>query len=195
MAESGADNEAGGKEMAIPPGPGAPKKTVTPQAPVDVVATIKMVAEQLKHHAEQRGIDVELARSFEGGKIKGTAQALAEVLQNLIWNAMEASAPGGLVRVAVHKHGETVVIDVSDDGPGIGREHLSKIFQHGYTTKPGAKGMGLSIVERRLGELLGSITWESPLNHGHGSRFTLTLPLIPPPDAPATDDSVPTDPL
>ena len=181
--------------MAIPPGPGARQKNVTPQPPVDVNATIKMVAEQLKHHAEQRGIDVELARSFEGGKIKGTEQALAEALQNLIWNAMEATATGGLVRVAVRKQGEMVVIDVSDDGPGIGREHLSKIFQHGYTTKPGAKGMGLSIVERRLGELLGSITWESPLNHGHGSRFTLTLPLIPPPDAPATDDSVPTDPL
>ena len=181
--------------MAIPPGPGTPQKKATPQAPVDVIATIKMVAEQLQHHAEQRGIDVELARSFEGAKIKGTAQALAEALQNLIWNAMEASPPGGLVRVAVRKQGETVVIDVSDDGPGIGQEHLSKIFQHGYTTKPGAKGMGLSVVERRLGELLGSITWQSPMNHGHGSRFTLTLPLIPPPDAPASADSASTEPL
>jgi signal transduction histidine kinase len=165
-----------------------PRNKGNPAEPVDVIATIKMVISQLQHLAEQRGVDVELARSFEEVRISGTTQALAEALQNLIWNAMEVSPPGGLVRVSVHKRGESVVIDISDDGPGIGREHLSKIFQHGYTTKPGAKGAGLSVVERRLGELFGSITWQSPLNHGHGSRFTLTLRAIS-----APTDAAPTD--
>ena len=133
----------------------------------------------LEHLAEQRGVDVELARSFEEAHVGGTPQALADVLQNLIWNAMEASQPGGLVRVSIHERGDNVVIDISDDGSGIPREHLSKIFQPGYTTKKGAAGMGLSIVERRLGELLGSIVWVSPISSNKGARFTLTLPTVP----------------
>ena len=178
--------------MATPPRPSAAGNKVNPAEPVDVIATIKMVISQLQHLAEQRGVDVELARTLEGVKISGTTQALAEALQNLIWNAMEVSPPGGLVRVAVHKRGESVVIDISDDGPGIGREHLSKIFQHGYTTKPGAKGAGLSVVERRLGELLGSVTWQSPLSHGHGSRFTVTLQVVSAHTDAATTDTAST---
>ena len=165
--------------MATPSGPSAPGKKANPAPPVNVIATIKMVMADLEHLADQRGVDVELARSFEEAQVGGTPQALAEVLQNLIWNAMEASQPGGLVRVSIHERGDNVIIDVSDDGSGIPREHLSKIFQPGYTTKKGAAGMGLSIVERRLGELLGSIVWQSPLSHGRGTRFTLTLSTVP----------------
>lgn len=165
--------------MATPSGPPPPGKKANPAPPVYVIATIKKVMADLEHLAEQRGVDVELARSFEEAQVGGTPQALADVLQNLIWNAMESSQPGGLVRVSIHERGDNVIIDISDDGSGIPREHLSKIFQPGYTTKKGAAGMGLNIVERRLGELLGSIVWQSPLGQGKGTRFTLTLPTVP----------------
>lgn len=165
--------------MATPSGPSAPGKKANPAPPVNVIETTKRVMVDLKHLADRRGVEVELARSFEDAYVGGTPQALADVLQNLIWNAMEASQPGGLVRVSIHERGDSVVIDVSDDGKGIPREHLSKIFQPGYTTKQNAAGMGLNIVERRLGEMLGSIVWVSPIHNGRGTRFTLTLPTVP----------------
>ena len=166
--------------MASPSGPSSAGKKANILPPVNVIATIKKVMADLENLAEQRSVDVELARSFEEAQVGGTPQALADVLQNIIWNAMEASQPGGLVRISIHERGDNVVIDISDDGSGIPREHLSKIFQAGYTTKKGSAGMGLNVVERRLGELLGSVVWQSPLNHGRGTRFTLTLPTVSP---------------
>jgi signal transduction histidine kinase len=165
--------------MATPSGPSSPGKKANPLPPVKVIETVKQVMANLEHLADQRGVDVELARSFEEAQVGGTPQALADVLQNLLWNAMEASQPGGLVRVSIHERGDNVVIDISDEGSGIPREHLSKIFQPGYTTKKGAAGMGLNIVERRLGELLGSIVWVSPIGGNKGARFTLTLSTVP----------------
>lgn len=170
--------------MASPTGPGTPSgRTASGRsevAKIDVIATIKEAIKDLSELMSLRHVDVELARSFEEVQVAGPAKALVEAMRNLIWNAVEASQPGALVRVAVHVRGDNVVIDVSDDGSGISPESLSKIFKEGFTTKPGAAGMGLNIVERRLGELLGSIVWQSPLNNRRGARFTVTLPTIPP---------------
>lgn len=165
--------------MATASGPPSERKKAPPPPPVKVIETLKRVMTDLEHLAEQRGVEFEMARSFEEAQVGGTPQALADVLQNLLWNAMEACQPGALVRISIHERGDNVIIDISDEGSGIPREHLSKIFQPGYTTKKGAAGMGLSIVERRLGELLGSIVWVSPISGNKGARFTLTLPTVP----------------
>ena len=169
--------------MGSPIGPGAPLGRTTAgrseAAMINVIATIKEAIQDLSALMSLRHVDVELARSFEEVQVGGPAKALVEAMRNLIWNAIEASQPGSLVRVAVHVRGDNVVIDVSDDGSGISPEALSKIFEPGFTTKPGAAGMGLNIVEWRLGELLGSIVWESPLHNRRGTRFTVTLPTIP----------------
>jgi len=170
--------------MGSPTGPGTPLGRTaggrSESAKIEVIATIKEAINDLSELMSLRHVDVELARSFEEVQVAGPAKALAEAMRNLIWNAIEASQPGALVRVAVHVRGENVIIDVSDDGSGISPESLSKIFEQGFTTKPGAAGMGLNIVERRLGELLGSIVWQSPVNNRRGARFTVTLPTIPP---------------
>jgi len=170
--------------MGSPTGPGAPAGRIargsSESAKIEVIATIKEAINDLSELMSLRHVDVELARSFEEVQVAGPAKALVEAMRNLIWNAIEASQPGALVRVAVHVRGDNVIIDVSDDGSGISPEALSKIFEQGFTTKPGAAGMGLNIVERRLGELLGSIVWQSPLNNRRGARFTVTLPTIPP---------------
>jgi signal transduction histidine kinase len=170
--------------MGTPPGPTTPGKKPSQTPPVKVIETIKKVLADLEHLSEQRNVEIELARSFEEAHVGGTMQGLSEALQNLIWNGMEASKPGGMVRISVHERGDNVIIDISDEGSGIPREHVSKIFQPGYTTKKGSAGMGLNIVERRLGEMFGSIVWQSPVANGHGARFTMTLPTVP--DTPNT---------
>jgi len=53
----------------------------------------------------------------------------------------------------------------------------AKIFQPFFTTKATGTGLGLSIVARRVDEMGGTVTCESPLMDGKGSRFRVTLPL------------------
>lgn len=171
--------------MATASGPSSGGRKASPPPTVNVIETLKKVIADLEHLAHQRGIEVELGRSFEEAQVEGTPQALTDVLQNLLRNAMEASQRGGLVRVSIQGFGDKVVIDISDEGSGIPGEHISKIFQRGYTTKKGAAGMGLTIVERRLGELFGSIAWVSPIRGNKGARFTLTLSAVPASPKPA----------
>jgi two-component system nitrogen regulation sensor histidine kinase NtrY len=73
---------------------------------------------------------------------------LEEVLINLVTNAVQALAgvPGGAIRVRAFLDGRgKVVVDVTDNGPGITAEQLEKIFVPFYTTKPSGSGIGLSL--------------------------------------------------
>jgi signal transduction histidine kinase len=105
------------------------------------------------------------------------AGQLNQTWMNLLANAAQAVARGGEVRVRTRLDGETVVVSVSDTGPGIAAEHIDKIFDPFFTTKPVGEGTGLGlsitygIVERHGG----TISVES--NPGAGATFTVVLPV------------------
>jgi signal transduction histidine kinase len=78
---------------------------------------------------------------------------LNQVWANLIDNALDAVSNGGSVRVTARASGEKVVVQVTDDGPGIPAELASRIFDPFFTTKPVGKGTGLGLdIARRLVE-------------------------------------------
>jgi signal transduction histidine kinase len=100
---------------------------------------------------------------------------LAEILVNLLSNAREATEGRGQVRVQVKEDtDQSVVVIVSDDGPGIPRDRYERIFQPYYSTKEKGTGLGLSIVRHNVEMYGGTITVESEL--GKGARFTVKLP-------------------
>ena len=103
---------------------------------------------------------------------------LNQVWMNLLVNAAQAvSQKGGEVRITTRAEGEFVFVAVSDTGGGIAPEHLNRIFDPFYTTKPVGEGTGLGlsisfgIVERHGG----TITVDTKLNEG--STFTVMLPV------------------
>jgi signal transduction histidine kinase len=103
---------------------------------------------------------------------------LNQVWMNLLVNAAQAvSASGGAVRIITRAGEESVIVAVSDTGGGIAPEHLNRIFDPFYTTKPVGEGTGLGlsisfgIVERHGGK----ITVKTSLNEG--TTFTVTLPV------------------
>lgn len=103
---------------------------------------------------------------------------LNQVWMNLLVNAAQAvSDSGGEVRVTTRADEENVTVQVSDTGCGIPPEHLNRIFDPFYTTKPVGEGTGLglsisfSIVERHQG----TVKVES--EGGKGTTFTITLPI------------------
>lgn len=107
-----------------------------------------------------------------------------QVFLNLITNAVQAM-PGekGTLTLNSRKEGEGVVIDVQDDGAGIPPEVMARIFDPFFTTKEIGKGtgLGLSISYKIVQQHGGKISVES--QPGMGTKFTVWLPLTPPPDA------------
>jgi signal transduction histidine kinase len=104
------------------------------------------------------------------------------VFVNLLVNAAQAAAAcAGPVRVEVttRRRGDRLVAIVRDYGPGIAPEHLPRIFDAFFTTKPGDKGtgLGLSITRAIIEEHGGNISVASRV--GVGTTFTIELPASP----------------
>lgn len=100
---------------------------------------------------------------------------LEQVLVNLLKNAIDATAPGGAIRLTVTADDRNVRFRVVDEGHGISEALAEKIFEVFYTTKKNGTGMGLSI-SRNIAEAHGgSLT--ACNNKDGGATFTVTLPL------------------
>lgn len=102
---------------------------------------------------------------------------LEQVLVNMLLNSAQAIGAGGAVEIATRRQGEEVQVRISDSGPGIPAENLSRIFDPFFTTKPAGKGtgLGLSICAGIISDYGGAIdACNAP---GSGAVFTITLPL------------------
>ena len=114
--------------------------------------------------------------------VTGYSGELRQVFDNLIDNAMDAVAPGGSIRVRVRTQGSTpsqrVVVSVCDDGEGIPRPLLRKIFEAFFTTKAKTgSGLGLWVSREILNKHGGTIRARSSRSRNrHGSVFTVILP-------------------
>ena len=112
-----------------------------------------------------------------GAKLAASAEAVSEILSNLVVNALEATVRGGRVSVTGSANGDGFLFAVEDDGPGIPESVREKILQPFFTTKTQGTGLGLAIVARRVAEFGGKLDWESPVRDGRGTRFRVILPL------------------
>jgi len=105
-----------------------------------------------------------------------------QILVNLVRNAKHACVESGratkrlTVRVAADEG--LVKVAVTDDGIGIPAENLTRIFNHGFTTRKHGHGFGLHSGALAAKEMGGSLTVESA-GVGQGATFTLELPLHP----------------
>lgn len=136
---------------------------------------LRLNAESMERHG------ISLERVFDAaGQVKADRHKVLQILVNLLKNAkdaLQAVKPGErIVRVHVACRDEqTISLAVEDNGPGILRENLTRIFQHGFTTKPTGHGFGLHSSVLAAREMGGDLVATSP-GLGHGSTFTLTLP-------------------
>ncbi len=143
--------------------------------PADLVAVVSRVLALARADAERRKVSLEL----EGGAecpIAGGEEAVGDIVSNLVVNALEASPPGGQVRLRVVgaqcSIGQ-VGLSVEDEGPGIPAELQEKVFEPFFTTRPGGTGLGLAIVARRVEEIGGSVHCVSPIEGGKGTKFSV----------------------
>jgi two-component system, sporulation sensor kinase E len=125
--------------------------------------------------AAQHGVSLELAGLETVGALAFHAGTLRRAVLNVVQNALEAMPQGGTLTLECVRTATAVQLRVADSGTGIPAEHVTRIFEPLYTTKPGGTGMGLYIVQETLIAHGGRVTVESV--EGQGSTFTFMLPV------------------
>ncbi len=146
----------------------------------DILDSVIEVAESttLRKH----GVNIKYNVSEDTIKINGIGDKIAQVFHNLIDNALSFSAEGDEIDISLWKGKKGAIIEIKDDGPGIPKESLLKVFDRFYTYRPNDKsfgnnsGLGLSICKQIVNSHGGSIIAGNKENGG--AIFTVTFPLI-----------------
>jgi signal transduction histidine kinase len=142
--------------------------------PVDVDRSVADVVESLQHPAETAGVTLRAELGSGGALVQGDVFALGRVYRNLLINAIQATAPGGLVAIATEATAERVQIRVYDTGCGIAPDRIGAIFDDFVTTKRRGLGLGLAISKKIVEQLGGQISVASEV--GKGTTFVLDFP-------------------
>jgi signal transduction histidine kinase len=138
---------------------------------------LMLIAEDLRRSGV--AIRTELDRDLP--EVNADATALERVLINLLMNARDAMADGGIVMIVTETPDgspDWTHLKVADNGPGIRPEVLGKIFDLLYTTKSEGSGLGLWLSRRIIHEHNGKIEVKSEL--GKGTTFVIRLPAETP---------------
>ena len=152
--------------------------------PLELSPLIASVLETLLPAARARGLRVLPVLDPSAGPVLADPDRLAQVLSNLVSNAIKFTAPGGQVFVRLAQEDGQAVISVQDNGAGIPPDFLAHVFdlfrqRDSSDTRPhGGVGLGLALV-RQLVELHGGTVRAESDGEGHGATFTVTLPLAP----------------
>lgn len=107
--------------------------------------------------------------------ITGDADKIKQVLLNLLKNALEAMAPGGILTVSVKADTSgKITLGITDTGKGMDESQVKQVFMPFYTTKADGTGLGLPFVLKVIEEHGGTIAVESGIDKG--TSFIVTLP-------------------
>lgn len=161
--------------------------------PLSLIPALESCLEGHRGRAEAK----DLSLTFDAGSLDGETLVLADeeaiwqIFDNLIDNAIKYTPLGGKVRVACSLAADMVSVDVADTGIGIPRDELPRIFERFYrvdkarSRELGGTGLGLSIVKHLISSIGGQISVTS--RPGSGSRFTVKIPrcLVPAPQSPS----------
>jgi len=150
--------------------------------PVELTSVIESALETVRLAADTKGIRLDVAALNERAVVTGDPTRMQQIIWNLLSNAIKFSDAGGSVLVALERRDDTARIIVRDEGRGIGAAFLPHVFDPfrqadgAITREHGGLGLGLAIV-KYLAELHGGSVTATSAGEGHGSTFTVTLPL------------------
>jgi signal transduction histidine kinase len=147
-------------------------------ARVDADDVIKHVCDEVRPMLKGRTLKCRVPENLP--TIMGEARKLHQILVNLLTNAIKYSEPGSQITLSAHSEPSAVRFEVSDQGVGIRREHMPRLFEKFYRAddpavrRTSGTGLGLYIVRSLVAMLGGQVHVRS--RHGKGSVFIVTLP-------------------
>ncbi len=142
---------------------------------LDLRVPVERALKLIKPQAAERRLRLEPAGLDRPMKVRGDESLIQEALYALLQNAVEASSRGGRIRVTAETFGGRHRLSVGDDGAGVARADLERIFQPFFTTKKEGSGLGLSAALRIAQKHGGTVEVDSS-GEERGARFTLALP-------------------
>jgi signal transduction histidine kinase len=143
--------------------------------PVDPAALLEEVARVIQGEAPANGVRVEVHAPPTVLYVNGDAGMLRQAILNLALNACQAMPGGGVLRFGTRRASKSrVELSVEDTGTGIQPEHLQRIFDLYFTTRPKGTGIGLSMVYRTVQLHDGDIEVQS--TPGVGTAFRVLIP-------------------
>lgn len=146
---------------------------------VNVTEVVHNVAETIRKQAMTKGLELEITDHINVW-IEGEKDRIQQIILNLVSNAVVYTPEGGKISVSVTEREDKVDIRVQDNGIGISKEDLPRIFERFYrvdkarSRDSGGTGLGLAIVKHLVESHRGSIKVES--EEGKGTVFTVSLP-------------------
>ncbi len=146
--------------------------------PVDVGAVVASAIERARKTKPSRPIELTVAPHTSSAE--ADPALLEQVLVNLLDNADKYSAPGTATRVNISGKQDLIAISVTDDGIGIPREALTRVFEKFYRVAGGdgrapGTGLGLSICAGLVRAMGGTVRAESPIKADRGTRIVVEL--------------------
>ena len=154
------------------------KPTPSKVTKTDIGEIATAVARQINFQCNERGIKLILEQN-EVPPIAADGNKLRQLFLNMLLNAVQAMPQGGEIKFGCRQInddlGNRLEIRISDTGPGIAPENISKIFDPFFSTKSHGTGLGLATAKAIVSEHNGQIKAESVL--GKGTTFIITLPI------------------
>jgi signal transduction histidine kinase len=134
--------------------------------------------ELIRHHSNRKRIKIEVTAPPQSPLVHCDPQRITQVFYNLLGNAVKFSPSDSTIAVNMSVSDPLLTVEIHDQGPGIPKENLEKIFQKYWKVKANSKngaGLGLYIARKIVESHGGKLRADSV--EGQGSLFTMTLPL------------------
>lgn len=141
----------------------------------DMKGIIDRTLAVVSHLAEKKSVGVSLQPPPNLSLISLDSERLKQVFINLLSNAIDASPEGEKVIVSIRQRARSIIVDVTDHGPGIPRSQRAEIFSPFFTTKRHGTGLGLAVAKNIIEAHKGSL--EVLDNPDRGLTFRVTLPV------------------
>lgn len=146
--------------------------------PVALADIIDRVAGNARLEADAKGLIFECPAPGDEALVQADETLLASALENVVRNAIQATAAGGHVMIRTRLEGDRCVVTVTDTGQGVPEDELERIFEPFYrldTNREGS-GIGLAITARVMDQVGGSV--EASNTSDGGLAVALTMPLV-----------------
>ena len=156
-------------------------KTVFKKEPLDPADIIESACKSLKLRADEKRVGLTLNLYENSLTVRADADALKQVVINLVENAIKFTPPGGQVYVSLVRERDLMLLTVRDTGLGIPKKDLEKIFEKFYRVERAGEetegtGLGLPIVREIVNAHGGSV--EARCSVGAGATFRVRMPLF-----------------
>ncbi|HEY5911931.1 MAG TPA: ATP-binding protein [Verrucomicrobiae bacterium] len=143
--------------------------------PVDLPKIVAHVRELLRPEAATREIEICAEVASAVPPIMADPVRLTQALMNMVINGMQAVERRGRIEIKGTTVGDSIVLTVQDNGPGISPEKMSSIFDPYFTTKPEGSGLGLWIAQQIVTAHGGRLSAQN--GPAGGAVFTMVLPV------------------